>query len=374
MSISQVSTTGWGYSTGNPTRVLGTAAAGDMRLAIVISKPLTPASLNQGFTLLGAVDSTTGVATGIDVGPTRVEFWIKETDTSDNGLTLTATIPGNSVSGLNTFIARKTQTSKIWGTQFASGEDLTGNATWSATMSSITVHDTNDLFYTYSAMPTDVGGNTSVSAAAISIPGISLAAGAALIQAASSLGNDIGGWGYRTNVTSGSGTGLTPTVSCSISGTVTNVYGPTGLVVFSEVDPPNVPPTANAGGDQNVYGGDTVNLDGTGSSDSDGTITGWAWTQLSGTTVSLTGATTSTPSFTAPTGVTETLVFQLEVTDNDSATDTDTVSINVSPAPTGPTYEWHTQGGSDVPVTGLQWHTQGGSNVAVTSSDWHTQV
>ena len=69
------------------------------------------------------------------------------------------------------------------------------------------------------------------------------------------------------------------------------------------VSPPaNTAPTANAGGDQTVASAASVTLDGSGTSDIDvGDVLTYAWTQTSGTTVALTGATTAQPSFTAPT-------------------------------------------------------------------------
>ena len=48
--------------------------------------------------------------------------------------------------------------------------------------------------------------------------------------------------------------------------------------------------------------------------------------------MTLSGANTATPSFTAPTGP-ATLTFQLTVTDNDGATDTDTVVVTVNAPP-----------------------------------------
>ena len=89
----------------------------------------------------------------------------------------------------------------------------------------------------------------------------------------------------------------------------------------------NQAPTADAGADQNVSAAETVNLSGSGT-DSDGTIASYAWTQVSGTTISISNADSATASFTAPStaGV---IVLQLTVTDNDGATATDNVSITV---------------------------------------------
>jgi hypothetical protein len=98
------------------------------------------------------------------------------------------------------------------------------------------------------------------------------------------------------------------------------------------VPPANQAPVANAGADSSVDEGSAVTLDGSASTDPDGTITAYEWTQTSGTSVTLAGATTDMATFTAPMVVAaETLVFRLTVTDNDGATGTDSVSVTVNP-------------------------------------------
>ena len=101
---------------------------------------------------------------------------------------------------------------------------------------------------------------------------------------------------------------------------------------------PNRAPTANAGPDQTVKPGASVTLDGSGSSDPDtGDTLTWSWAHTSGTpAVTLTGATTASPTFTAPTVTTSTnFIFTLTVSDG-TASDTDTVTVTVTPnrAPT----------------------------------------
>lgn len=239
MALSQVSTTGWGYGAAAPTRVLGTAAAGDIRIALVIVKPGTATvSLNQGFVKQGEMVSSTGVPTGADVGPTRVQIWTKIlTDTSDNGLTLTATVTGGSIAAMNTFLARKAA-DKAWGIQIATGEDLTGAASWSAVLSPDLVLPTGALIYAQSAIPTDVTTPAQFTAEAFTASGITFNAGNKIIEADSSTGNDIGGHGHRTSIASGSGSAVQVTYSATASGTVTNVYGPTACIVLTEETPP----------------------------------------------------------------------------------------------------------------------------------------
>ena len=99
----------------------------------------------------------------------------------------------------------------------------------------------------------------------------------------------------------------------------------------------NTAPTANAGAAQSVTAGASVTLDGSGSSDPDtGDTLTYSWAHTSGTpSVTLTEATTASPTFTAPSVTASTsLVFTLTVSDG-TATATDTVTVTVSPATTG---------------------------------------
>ena len=98
----------------------------------------------------------------------------------------------------------------------------------------------------------------------------------------------------------------------------------------------NAAPVANAGPDQSVASGATVSLSGARSFDSDGRVVRYAWSQTGGTRVQLSGAGSANASFTAPNVSAETtLVFRLVVTDDDGATDDDTVNVRVRPAGSG---------------------------------------
>ena len=94
----------------------------------------------------------------------------------------------------------------------------------------------------------------------------------------------------------------------------------------------NIAPTANAGKDQDVNEGLSVSLDGTGSSDSDGTIDSYAWTQVGEENlVEITNASSATASFTAPyIASNTTLEFMLTVTDNYGATNQANVKVTVA--------------------------------------------
>lgn len=105
-----------------------------------------------------------------------------------------------------------------------------------------------------------------------------------------------------------------------------------GLAGDGTVTPPaNKKPVANAGVDVSVIAPASVQLDGSLSSDSDGSIVSYIWTQVSGSGVTLNGADSSNLSFTTDTLTqSETLQFTLTVTDDNGATASDSVVVSVT--------------------------------------------
>ncbi|MEM7132025.1 MAG: putative Ig domain-containing protein [Chloroflexota bacterium] len=96
----------------------------------------------------------------------------------------------------------------------------------------------------------------------------------------------------------------------------------------------NIAPSANAGTDQTVTdsdndGGETITLNGSGSSDSDGTINTYTWNGIDGITI----PSVASPTVNVPVG---SYNVTLTVTDDDGATASDTVAITVNAAANNP--------------------------------------
>lgn len=105
-------------------------------------------------------------------------------------------------------------------------------------------------------------------------------------------------------------------------------------VTLGEVE--NQAPTAAAGNDQSItLPTSQVTVNGSSSNDPDGTISTYLWSKISGpSTFTITNASSASTTITGL--VQGTYVFRLTVTDNDSATDTDDITITVGAAPAVP--------------------------------------
>ena len=143
----------------------------------------------------------------------------------------------------------------------------------------------------------------------------------------------------------------------------------------------NEAPTANAGTDQTeIAEGATVTLSGTGTDPDAGDTLSYAWTKTAGPAVTLSGADKATATFTAPSDLTADAVFtfKLTVTDADSLSATDTVSVTVeateraAPAVTGTTSFTVAEGATavgtltatdtDTDADDLTWSITGGAD------------
>ena len=156
------------------------------------------------------------------------------------------------------------------------------------------------------------------------------------------------------------------------------------------VEAPITPPVANAGEDQDVASGATVELDGSGSTKDRRAELSYSWTQTGGPNVTLSDAAVQKPTFTAEIvaagAANVTYVFELTVTDNKgspSSTDTVTVTVEAPIAPpvanagedqevaSGATVELDGSGSTRDRRARLSyaWQRTGGNGASVTLSD-----
>ncbi len=96
----------------------------------------------------------------------------------------------------------------------------------------------------------------------------------------------------------------------------------------------NIAPSVNAGNDQLVQQQDSVQLTAT-ASDSDGSITSYAWSQTSGNQINLSNPSSNNASFIAPdlqnSNTSESYSFDITVTDNEGLQSSDSITVTVEP-------------------------------------------
>ena len=141
-----------------------------------------------------------------------------------------------------------------------------------------------------------------------------------------------------SNATLSNPTAIMPTFNVDVAGTysvtltVSNGFGSSSATV--NISTTNSPPVANAGPNQTVAVGTTVALDGSGSSDADGSTLSFAWELIStptGSTAFLSNYQTSSPSFVADQP--GTYVAQLVVTADGLNSAPSVVTITTSNTP-----------------------------------------
>ncbi len=104
-------------------------------------------------------------------------------------------------------------------------------------------------------------------------------------------------------------------------------------VIVKPAPATNQPPVANAGADISMnLPTNSTTLNGAGSSDVDGTITGWSWTKLTGPANYTLGANDIASPALSDLEL-GTYTFELVVTDHEGATGKDTVTVIVKPQP-----------------------------------------
>ena len=100
---------------------------------------------------------------------------------------------------------------------------------------------------------------------------------------------------------------------------------------------PNTPPIANAGEGKTVNSGDTVTLDGSKSTDPDGSVASYLWKQIAGPPIVLNAPNTARPSFTAPNVTSDTkLTFDLLTKDNKGTGASKPASVDIIVKPVHP--------------------------------------
>lgn len=123
------------------------------------------------------------------------------------------------------------------------------------------------------------------------------------------------------------------------------------VTVNAAVIPPNQPPVANAGNNSIItLPANSTTLNGNGSTDTDGTITNYAWTRVTGPASYV--FSNANGSITGISGLVQgTYVFRLTVRDDDGATATDDVTVTVNPAAPPPNQAPVANAGNDIRMT-----------------------
>ncbi|MBC7849310.1 MAG: T9SS type A sorting domain-containing protein, partial [Chitinophagaceae bacterium] len=148
------------------------------------------------------------------------------------------------------------------------------------------------------------------------------------------------------------------------------------ITVNGALPPPNQAPNANAGTDISItLPVNNTTLNGTASSDPDGTVSSYNWAKISGP-AQFTIANTNSASTALSNLAQGTYSFRLVIADNSGATDSDTVTVTVNAAPPVPNVAPWANAGTDfsvnLPTATVYLNGAGSSDPdgSITNYDW----
>lgn len=188
-----------------------------------------------------------------------------------------------------------------------------GSSHWDYYGMKLIAHNMTDTMLFAPGIQMGIGGTYTVSWSKVSGPS-NVTFGASTSKTTTVSGLIVGGYTFRMTVTDSLGTVQTDDINVNVGGST-----PTGPTAIASATTPIQLPTS------------TTTLNGMASTDP-GTITGYAWSNVSGpNTPTITSSTGSTTTVTGL--IAGTYVFGLTVTDNNSLTNSTTVTVMVNPAP-----------------------------------------
>jgi hypothetical protein len=236
------------YATGAtiaPAFPTGTTATDAVFLVIASKDDTATHTPPAGWTALAVQSLAQGsinppTATGIDVGPMKITIYQQDTPVAGQSGTVTISGLSSNVSWAQIVRFTKTDASAIWDISAKYGNDTTGDTSWSAQLTGPASTASGDMLFFATALPTDTNPTAWNSQV---YSGLSITP--TLIGTASSTsGRDIGG---RTQYVAAPGAGSqSVTWAATLTGTVTNAYGPAIAIVMKEIVAPAAPTSAPA--------------------------------------------------------------------------------------------------------------------------------
>ncbi len=243
----------------------------------------TPSGWTLQYSLTGANDGDTGGYTttlAADQGNCNIFVYTKDSVSGSESGTLSVTVGTNNVCWVE-IIRLEASDTATWSWAASGGKDTSGGNVSIVTSAGIDVA-AGDYLIGGMVIPTDVTTPSQFSAEAFSQTGTTFGTAAEISEPDSGTGNDIGGFLFYNNASSGSGSGAV-TMTATAGGTTTNVRGP-GFVLRARVASVVYPVYVSASGNITAGGeATTAQLTAPSGKSTSDFVTGRMWDNENGT-------------------------------------------------------------------------------------------